>query len=197
MEIIVITQPNNTINEVELIHQLFNDGLMKLHLRKPNCSCDEVRQLIQQINVIHHPKIVIHQYPELLNEFNVAGFHITQFYKNKIESIRQIIKPNQSLSISCHSFDEIQQLSNFDYYFISPVFNSISKKGYESNFSIAEIETGLIKNKDKKIVALGGINKGNVSRINALKFSGAAILGGLWQAENKTEEWKKIILAVC
>ncbi|MEY4875355.1 MAG: hypothetical protein RL708_504, partial [Bacteroidota bacterium] len=191
------TQPDKTANEVELIHQLFNHELMKLHIRKPDWSCNEVRQLIQEIDATHHPKIVIHQYPELLSEYNLAGFHITQFYKNKIESIRQIIKPNQSLSISCHSFDEIQQLSNFDYYFISPVFNSISKKGYESNFSIAEIETGLIKNKDKKIVALGGINKGNVSRINALKFSGAAILGGLWQAENKTEEWKKIILAVC
>jgi thiamine-phosphate pyrophosphorylase len=165
---------------------------MKLHVRKPNWSYDEVKQFIKQINEIHHPKIVIHQYPELLLVFNLAGFHVTHFYKNELENIKQILKPNQSLSISCHSFDEIQLLSKFDYCFISPVFNSISKIGYESTFSIPEIENGIQQNKGKNIVALGGINASNIKILNQLEVFGAALLGSIWETKNPLEQWNEI-----
>ncbi|MFM2225293.1 MAG: hypothetical protein RJA07_1495 [Bacteroidota bacterium] len=196
MEIIVITPANTITDEVYIIHQLFINGLMKLHIRKPNYTMDEVKQYLLQIDAAHHHKIVLHQYPELMLQFNLAGFHITQHYMPMIDSIKEMILPHQSLSISCHSFDEIQQLNGFDYYFISPIFDSISKANYKSAFSIDEIKNALAICNNKKIIALGGINADNMQLIKLMQFNGVALLGGLWQAIDITAEWKKIAFGI-
>ncbi|MEY2829930.1 MAG: thiamine phosphate synthase [Bacteroidota bacterium] len=193
MEIIVLTTDFFFDDEVNIIQQLFHVQLTKLHIRKPNATIDEIRNLLHLIPSQFHPKIVLHQYPELLTEYNIAGFHITQFNKKNEAEIRNLLQAHQSISISCHSFAEIENLNYFDYYFISPIFNSISKKNYASNFSEDAIFKGLQINTSKKIIALGGINVTNIASLKKFTFSGAAILGGLWQSANIIEEWKKLM----
>jgi thiamine-phosphate pyrophosphorylase len=171
---------------------LFHHGLQRLHLRKPQASRKEMEAFIQQIPVPFHPQIVLHQFPELLKLYQLGGFHITQYNKHQADEIKLSIAAHQSISISCHSFEEINKLEGYDYYFISPVYNSISKQGYESNFTKEELMKGLEANADKNIVALGGISKENQKEISTMGFYGAALLGGIWSAENPIEEWNKI-----
>ena len=64
---------------------------------------------------------------------------------------------------------------------MSPIFDSISKQNYLSTYSAEEIrqasKDGII---DKKVIALGGIDAGNIPLIKDYGFGGAAILGDLW-----------------
>lgn len=192
MEIILITSDKSIENETQLITEMFQNGLKRLHIRKPKSRVDEVKAFIQQIPIIYHHQIVLHQHFELLTKFNLYGFHITQYNKQWVQDIKKLIEPHQSLSISCHSFNEISETPGYDYYFISPVFNSISKKDYTSNFNASELKDGLQVNKPKRIVALGGISPDNILQLKSIGFDSAAVLGGVWENENPVSQFLKL-----
>ena len=86
---------------------------------------------------------------------------------------------------SCHTFDEIKSYKNeYDYLFLSPIFDSISKVGYKSSFSKEELEKaseeGII---DEKVVALGGVTFDVIPYLKELNFGGVAMLGGIYNIE--------------
>ena len=74
-----------------------------------------------------------------------------------------------------------EKKNNFDYVFLSPVFDSISKQGYAAEYTPEQIrqaaKDGII---DKRVIALGGIDEDNILQVKDYGFGGAAILGGLW-----------------
>jgi len=79
-----------------------------------------------------------------------------------------------------HSLDELKRYDGkYEYAFLSPVFDSISKKGYKSGFDLSE--TGLHV-RGKKIVALGGVDESKIETCRGLGFCGIAVLGAVWQS---------------
>jgi thiamine-phosphate pyrophosphorylase len=69
-----------------------------------------------------------------------------------------------------------------NYLFLSPIFDSISKQGYCSNFSIellreAQAE-GII---DNKVIALGGVTPRKQPLLESLGFGGYAMMGAVWK----------------
>ncbi len=192
MELAVITSSEFFENENEIIIQLFEHGLLRLHLRKPDADLAAVEILLQQIPTAFHAKIILHQYPEMLDEYNVGGFHINRHQFENRKTIQQKIKTTQSFSISTHTFEEIKIHQEFDYYFISPIFDSISKHGYHAAFDKHEIEMGLKENKHKKIFALGGVNAVNIAALKKMGFNGAALLGTIWESHHPIKSFINI-----
>lgn len=176
MKLIIITHPDFIENEAEAINRLFEAGLETLHLRKPESTQQELSSLINRIRQEYHNRIVLHDHFTLCGEFNIKGLHLNR---------RNSIIPdgfNGQISASCHSINEASALKDkFDYIFLSPIFDSISKEGYLSNFTEEEIrkakESGII---DKRVYALGGIETGNINIVKDMGFGGAAVLGCLW-----------------
>ena len=78
-----------------------------------------------------------------------------------------------------------QKKSSCDYLFLSPIFNSISKQGYEAAFTPETLQEaaqkGLI---DSQVVALGGITLERIQQLHDWHFGGAAFLGDIWQRMN-------------
>jgi len=181
--IIIITSENKIINEAQKINQLFEAGLQCLHFRKPTWTVDEFKQLLNEIDLTYHNKIVIHHYHELINEFNLKGIHFTEQKRiDCIDNPSQYFKElNMFGKTISSSFHEPEVLANcefeFDYYFLSPVFSSISKQGYAGrSFDVNHI--------NKTIIALGGINETNIKKAYQLGFNGIAVLGSIWKSEN-------------
>ena len=82
---------------------------------------------------------------------------------------------------SCHSFDEVVRYKHeCDYLFLSPIFDSISKSNYHSNFSHDELfeasKSGVI---DNKVIALGGVTFDKLPYLQSLHFGGVAMMGAL------------------
>ena len=89
-----------------------------------------------------------------------------------------------TLSSSFHSMENLRQADGiFDYVFLSPVFDSISKPGYVSS-CVLQVEYKL---KTTKVIALGGIQANNISEAKKLGFDGVAALGAIWQDPEKAE----------
>ena len=85
-----------------------------------------------------------------------------------------------SISRSCHSLEEIIEYKPVcDYVFLSPIFQSISKEGYGSGFSLDGLRNakGII---DDKVIALGGICPRTITKLKDIPFGGVAVLGALW-----------------
>ncbi len=186
MKYIVLTPPDDIPNEINRIHSLFNDdNLQILHLHKPNYNLNDLKNYIKKINAQYHSRIVLHAYPQFLSEqhplnelsFKLKGIHLP-------ERVRQERMPLPSnfkvISTSFHELDVlINNAENYEYVFLSPIFNSISKKGYNAAFDMDELKAGLAKS-NHAVIALGGMDKDKQEVISELGFAGMGVLGSVW-----------------
>lgn len=189
MKIIVISYPNRYPNEASIINDLFKNGLDILHLRKPLYSKEAMCYLLDMINIEYHNRIVIHSHYDLYlnNIYDLNGIHLT---KDSKSYINKYINTTSKVSVSTHSFDEVLLFKDKTrYMFISPVFDSISKKNYKSNISIEKLKNNSYIN---KLVALGGIQNINIESIKKLNLYGIALLGHIWKKNHEIENFKII-----
>ena len=104
-----------------------------------------------------------------------------------------------------HTFHSFAEVENFDkkikFGFLSPIFDSISKPGYNSNFTEEELKTFFKKRnkaKDhnvKKLYALGGIRPNLTKKSKEIGFDGVGVVGGIWNTPNPLKaflEYKSI-----
>ncbi len=183
MKWIVITLPQFIDNEALYIEQFFEAGIDLLHLRKPDSRMENCERLIQQINPKWYSKIVVHDHFELCEKYQLHGIHLN----SRNHEIPLGFKG--SISRSCHSIEEVKQAQGkLDYVFLSPIFDSISKQGYQHAFTQEQLkqaaQEGII---NKHVIALGGVSADKICQLKAWHFGGAAFLGAVWnQREEKT-----------
>ena len=181
MKLIAITKPDFYDGEAAFIKRLFESGFDIVHLRKPcndlarRVHIDCISNILNELSSEERSKIVVHDYPELYYEFSLKGIHINK-------NIVKYPEDYQGFKTrSCHSLEEVKLYKDdFDYVFLSPIFDSISKQGYKSAFTEDELrrasEEGII---DEKVVALGGVTYDRISLLKDLGFGGAAMMGGV------------------
>ncbi|MGM9846652.1 MAG: thiamine phosphate synthase [Muribaculaceae bacterium] len=172
-KIILFTSPSEVTGEAEMLTLLLQNGLNYLHIRKPEWSKENIGNLIAKIPACYHPKIKLHDCYELAEHFDVGVC-----LNSRNTSVPNCIK---HISKGTHSMQETADAENYDYVFISPVYDSISKAGYMSNSSL--IETANITGKTN-LVALGGVKLSNLKEIRRKGFYGGAILGDIWDNGN-------------
>ena len=187
MKIIAITVPKMIDEDAYLISNLLKMGIYSVHLRKPEASIHKCRTLLAKLTKEERAKIIIHDYPELYNEFSLKGIHINK----NITSLPNGY--NGFKTRSCHSFEEIERYkTEYDYLFLSPIFDSISKVGYKSGFTKEELlkasTSGII---DNKVIALGGITLDMMPYFQELNFGGIAMIGGIYNT-NALPQLQKI-----
>ena len=133
-QLIAITLPTFFPGEAQVITTLFQNGLERLHLRKPAASADELRRLLDEIPGEYHPAIALHDHFELWKEYPaIGGVHLNSRNAEIPPGFRGRI------SRSCHTFEEVVANRHLSYCFLSPIFESISKEGYGSGFPMERL----------------------------------------------------------
>lgn len=189
MQGIIITNPSFLRFEGVLCQHILRFEHIILHIRKPNATKEEIERLLLSIAPVYYSRIVLHDYPELAQKYALRGIHLNS-RNSKIPE-----KFSGTISRSCHSIKEvIQYKSQYDYLFLSPIFDSTSKKGYYSQYSYNQLikarDQGVI---DHKVYALSGITLNNRTKLEEFHFGGYAILGEVWQHANSIENLKKYL----
>lgn len=191
MKLIVITTPRFFQGEELILTRLLKEGLEHLHIRKPGCDSEALAALIKNIPAKYYPRIVLHDHFEIALELNLGGIHLNSRNKEIPAGF------NGSISRSCHSLQEIQDMSEsetYNYIFLSPICPSISKEGYGSGFPMEVLTEASAKSIiNKKIIALGGMDQTTIPAIKPLNFGGVAVLGGLWGKNPSTDNTETII----
>jgi len=201
---IVMSYPTDLPNEFEMVNELLYSDIDYFHLRKPDFEDIQMRKYIKQIDEANHHKIVIHNNYHLANKFNLAGIHLNtkglKALRTEEESDKCFIEPlllkdrkiyvnNQQPSIisyAAHSFEDIEGVQfKVDYFTLSPIYDSISKPTYKSNFTNHHTLRQFLNSTAKNCIALGGVTEDKLEELKALGFSGYATLGEYWQNAQK------------
>jgi thiamine-phosphate pyrophosphorylase len=193
-ELVVISGPAMLAGEAVLIQQLFAEGLEYFHLRKPDADEQAVRALIEAIPAVYHDRIVMHGFFHLMSAYNLRRWHFREEHRvaTAVETLAQEKDKGYILSTSVHDLTTLQQLPPlFAYTFFSPVFDSISKQGYKG---VADDKFYLSQEyKLVPVIALGGIDAGNIKKAVEMNFDGAAVLGTIWNEPAKAIENFKLL----
>jgi thiamine-phosphate pyrophosphorylase len=164
MKLIVISSPENSSDEIEIVSALFENGLEIFHIHKPNFSKEETKNFIHQIPSKYHNKIFLHSdFPKF------------------------------------HSLEELENYKmKYDYAFLSPIFDSISKVGYKTSHEFHELTRNKLEKirviSGKNIIALGGIDEDKIETCFELGFAGVAVLGAIWNSASPIEKFKRLKL---
>ena len=139
-KLIVITSPRFFQGEDTVLSHLFDEGMQRLHLRKPDSEANELRKLLDRIPAIYYPKIVLHDCFGLAVEYGLGGVHLNRRNNQTPDGF------TGTISRSCHSIGELEQFGELDYLFLSPIFQSISKEGYSCEQAFSGTEAKLLLN---------------------------------------------------
>lgn len=173
---IAITLPSAIDGEAATIGRLLAGEVDILHLRKPEAGIEYCRQLLRQLSPEERGRIVVHDYYALYEEFGLRGVHLNR----NIEELPTDYRGTRTRS--CHSLEEVKRYKEeCDYLFLSPIFDSISKSGYGSAFSHAELQmasdAAII---DSRVIALGGVTRDKIPYLASLHFGGFAMSGAIF-----------------
>jgi len=195
-----MTPPNNIPFELELVNDLFANGLQRLHLRKDHVELNEYNNYLNGVNKIYHGQISVHEHFDVLDTFASLGIHLKSHQRNNTSLMNRVLKRNPaSLSSSFHSWKEIEENGHpFDYVFISPVFDSISKQGYKAAIDLPEaknIKQKLAANGKPcpSVIALGGVDVSNLEALHQHGFDGAAVMGAIWKSPDPLASFQQIM----
>ncbi|WP_162146687.1 thiamine phosphate synthase [Chitinivibrio alkaliphilus] len=177
--IVAISKETSFAEEASLITALLRAGLSRYHIRKPNVSTESVAHLLRALPRETYPHISVHGKADLLPLFPDISLHLTG---------RDVKDGKKGRSASCHTFREVSVLEHsMEYLFLSPMRDSISKKGYEQQFDDASVQDFLRRKRSAALIALGGITSAHIPSMASLGFNGVALMGALWTAPNPLE----------
>lgn len=172
---IAITPPEMFPGEGDAIARLLKSGrFTHVHLRHPSATRREMLRLIESVPQPLHNRLRLHGHFDLVLEFNLGGLHLNSRCPEPLSGY------SGSLSRSCHTIDEVIQSAEterFEYVTLSPVFDSLSKPGYNGIFADANLSP--LTRLPLKVVALGGITPSRLTLLSQMPFAGYAMLGAV------------------
>lgn len=174
---VILTLPHTSLSaerEAACISHLLKSGAASfVHLRKPD-DPRRVSRLIELIPAALHTRLRIHRFPDIARRSGI-GYHLAD---------GEVPPPGLACTRSCHSLDDALRPDRMAYRFLSPIFNSISKPGYNAAFSpSALMENGL----PPGTIGLGGVTPRSFLCLARMGFHGGAMLGWIWESADDAE----------
>jgi thiamine-phosphate pyrophosphorylase len=190
---IVISNPVSVANEIAIIHGLFEDGLAIFHLQKPHYSELEMKVFLSNIKEEYRTRLVLHHHHQLAQEFGINRVHFTES-ERKVSTAAELKNWKEKGFLLSTSTDNVTNFNNldpvFDYAFLGPVFQSISKENYLPNCDFS-IEIKNRTNFKSRLIALGGISWENITKAIAMGFDDVGFLGVIWNSNKPIKNFKK------
>ena len=175
MRLIAVTTPEFWEGESRAISVLLEEkGFWRVHIRKPGAATEAIRELLLEIPARLRPYLSLHDAHQLAGEGLAGGAHLNGRNPKRPHSFQGIV------SRSCHTLQEVNlHLTEVDYLFLSPIFDSISKTGYKSRFNPADLKAAGVTG--PKVMALGGVTYERLPELADAGFGGAAMLSCAWK----------------
>lgn len=173
------------LNGRPLIHDVqlaLEGGVTMIQLREKNLDEEsfyreaiEIKELCKKFNV----PFIINDNVELAKKVDADGIHVGQ-NDMAAQDVRAIIGPDKILGVSTQTVEEalLAQKMGADYLGVGAVFPTGSKDDcwVLSHDLCREICSAVTI----PVVAIGGINLGNISKLSGLGFSGISLISAIF-----------------
>jgi thiamine-phosphate pyrophosphorylase len=158
-------------------------GITSVQLREKTKNLFEFQQLALQLKSTLRPfkiPLIINDHVEIAKDIDADGVHIGQSDLSPYEA-RKILGPSKIIGWSVETLQELEianQLTCIDYIAASAVFPSKTKPDCKTIWGLAGLRqiTQLSK---YPVMAIGGINIGNIGMIIDNGACGAAVIGAI------------------
>ena len=183
MNILAVSPESDYADEAACVVRLLENGLNRYHLRKPDWCAEQSAAFLRQLPEALQGRVSIHQHHELTRRFPV-GVH----YKDIAGGDFMVSSAQAQVSRSLHKLSGLEDAcQGMDYVFLSPLYPSISKTGYSSDWSFDELRSVLSKERSAKVYALGGLDINNFEEALGLGYDGVVLHGALWRTADPVE----------
>lgn len=173
----------------EVVSLAIEGGITMLQLRDKDKPSDEIlsdaKRLLPICKEAHVP-LIINDYPEIAFEAHADGVHLG-LSDGSITKARALLGDDAIIGATAHNLSEAlrAEAEGADYLGVGAAFGS-STKTNAKNFNIEDYLE--ITSKVKiPVVAIGGINASNISLLNGLGLSGAAVVSAIFAADDVRE----------
>ncbi|WP_247891115.1 thiamine phosphate synthase [Azospirillum aestuarii] len=179
----------------DLAARLFAGGLRWLSLREKDL--DESRQVALAHALVQRARpwgalVTLHGDPDLALAAGTDGVHLPE--GADVAAARRRLGPGALVGLSAHDADGIRRAAagGADYVTLSPIFPSPSKPGYGPPVGTEGLRR-LAADASLPIIALGGVESGNIGECLAAGAVGVAVMGALMRTPDRLPELLKTL----
>ncbi|MDB5271663.1 MAG: thiamine phosphate synthase [Chitinophagaceae bacterium] len=150
-----------------------------------------MKRWLEQLPAEEQKQIILHSHWSLADEFELKGLHFGASVLKDMRTEEQqdwwlyAKKKGLTISSSVHDQEEIHRLPlGVDEVWLSPIYESISKAGYQAAFTASQFDTwtkNIQQQKQAKVFALGGVKAEHLNELKQRGFYGAVALGTVWK----------------
>lgn len=176
-------KPGESLSDV--CREILEHGVTFLQIREKNLAqeafLEEARELKDLCAQFHVP-FVVNDSVEIAVQSGADGVHVGQS-DIKGRNIREMIGPERILGISAGTVEEARKAeqAGADYIGVGAVFGTATKKDAR-NLSVEKLRE-ISASVSIPVVAIGGINRGNVRELSGSGVDGIAVISALFGAE--------------
>lgn len=176
-------KPGESLSDV--CREILEHGVTFLQIREKNLAqeafLEEARGLKDLCAQFHVP-FVVNDSVEIAVRSGADGVHVGQS-DIKGRNIREMIGPERILGISAGTVEEARKAeqAGADYIGVGAVFGTFTKKDAR-NLSVEKLRE-ISASVSIPVVAIGGINRGNVQELSGSGVDGIAVISALFGAE--------------
>ena len=171
---------------VESVRSALQGGATVLQLREKNLDTAGIVALAEKLIPLcreRHACFIINDDVEAARLCGADGVHIGQ-HDQELKKARAILGPDVIIGVSVQTVEQARQAcaDSADYLGVGAVFPTTTKAdadavSYETLKAICEVST-------VPVVAIGGINLENVSRLSGSGIDGVAVVSAIFGAED-------------
>ncbi len=178
MKLILVSPSSLLEGELDLLNELFREGLTCFHLRKYEFTETEVIEYLKKLPGEARSKVMLHHHHYLMKTFPIKGLHFNRFHKD----IQNIPKDGLCFSRSAHSLEALDTIEPvIDHVLLSPLFDSLSKPGHSGSLDHAAVKAHLGGHHYPfAIYGMSGVTVEDLDRVRGMGFDGVAVSGTIW-----------------
>ncbi len=179
----------------EQVEAALRGGVTCLQLREKTLSDDaflkeaiEINALCKKYNVL----FFINDNVEVAVKCKADGIHIGQ-EDMKADKVRALVGKDMIIGVSVHTVEEaLDAVKNgADYLGVGAMFSTSTK--LDADVLSMETLHDICHSVDIPVVAIGGLNKGNISSLAGSGINGVALVSAIFAAEDIEKECKELV----
>lgn len=171
----------------EAVRLALEGGIRAVQLREKDLPIRELLSLAQELREMtreHGAKLFISDRVDVAVAVGADGVHLGT-ESMPASAVRKIVGGAMLIGVSTHSLDEAlaAQAEKADFITYGPIFETPSKMKYGAPVGVKSIRQ--IKNEVKiPIIAIGGINSGNILPVMSAGADGVAMISAIMAADD-------------
>lgn len=180
---------------LEQIEAALKGGVTCLQLREKNLDDEKFLQRALQVKRLckkYHVPFIINDNVDVAIKCQADGIHVGQDDMD-VKKVRQLVGDKMMIGLSVQTLDQalLAKEVGANYLGVGTVFNTTTK---EDAIDVSyETLKQICQSVDLPVVAIGGINKENMSLLKGSAIDGVALVSAIFSADNIEDECKQLL----